>query len=379
MSDPGTVEVCYDALEQVAGRFGSAAEASASLRTKVTRDSEPLAEGGWIGLGATAFFAELHGEIFPALQRLELMLTDARAVTLELVELFRRAEEEAAAPFRGGVAAGGSAGGTPAPGGAAGGGPAMTPVGPSTSGPFRLGPPQRPPIKQDSGFLDQFPPREPGVGDRLNLLKWRAMLEGSEALRPDLVDANAAYRHFLDDNGGDRQFSYERYIQDDPSGQVTFNNLIVDAQSHAETLGQGRDQFSMTSDAYALGGEGNTRFPYPESENWQKTIGAHHAWTSSDVQVSGSGADRTYTMTMTVHVEDRYNFNPDSNDIATGIPDSANGDFEVTGLANQYTNRSTVTRTVTWREGDAAHAQIADTELGRERRPQDNRRARNRL
>jgi hypothetical protein len=204
------------------------------------------------------------------------------------------------------------------------------------------------------------------------------MLEGSEVLRPDLVDANAAYRHFLDGDGTDRQFSYERYIENDPSGQTTLNNLIADAQKNVEVLGANRDSFSITSDAYAMGG-GDPRFPYPQTENWQKTIGAHIAWTSADVQATGTGPDRTYTMTITAHVEDRYNFNPGAQDIATGIPDSDNGTFEVTGLAHQYMNYSTVTRTVTWKAGDAAHPQIVDTDTSRNRMPSDNRRVRNRL
>lgn len=99
MSD--NVQVNYEQLDQIAGRLGAAAAASADLRGMVLRGSAPLAEGGWVGLGAAAFFAELHDELLPALQRLELALGEGGAVTQALVELFHRAEEEAAAPFRG--------------------------------------------------------------------------------------------------------------------------------------------------------------------------------------------------------------------------------------------------------------------------------------
>lgn len=35
-------------------------------------------------------------------------------------------------------------------------------------------------------------------------------------------------------------------------------------------------------------------------------------------------------------------------DIATGIPDSDNGRFEITGLGHQYDNLSTLRRVLTW-------------------------------
>ena len=105
----------------------------------------------------------------------------------------------------------------------------------------------------------------------------------------------------------------------------------------------------MTSDVYSAGGS-DPRFPYPETENWQKAIGGHPVWTSADVQVTGAAPNRNFTMTITLHAEDRHNFNPGAADINTGVPDSANGVFEVTGQARQYTNYGELTRVVTWRE-----------------------------
>ena len=45
------------------------------------------------------------------------------------------------------------------------------------------------------------------------------MLETSEAMRPDLTDANAAYRHFHEGEGKPRGFSYDRYVNTDSSGR----------------------------------------------------------------------------------------------------------------------------------------------------------------
>ncbi len=44
---------------------------------------------------------------------------------------------------------------------------------------------------------------------------------------------------------------------------------------------------------------------------------------------------------MTIHAEDRYNFNPGAADIATGAPDSANGRFEITGLGHEFLSTGT--------------------------------------
>jgi hypothetical protein len=120
-------------------------------------------------------------------------------------------------------------------------------------------------------------------------------------------------------------------------------------------------------------------FPYAATENWQKALGAHSIWLSGHVTVSpGLAGELEYVATMTLHAEDRYNFNPGAKDIKTGIPDSANGRFEVTGLAKQYMNYSTLTRMLRWKGVTADPPTMSRIDSQRARKPQDNRRARNR-
>lgn len=259
-----------------------------------------------------------------------------------------------------------------------------------TSGRYRIGPPTRPSIKHDNGFLDTFPRRAPTASDRLQFAKWVSMLEGSEALcsgptknfipscsGEDLADANAAYRHFLFGEGEDRTINYERYLKDDASGREVIPNLLRDFKQHVEIIGNDRIKFSVTSSAYSVGNTGIA--PYPATANWQKAIGAHTLWVSADVSVAANAkAEIIYTAEITIHMEDRYNFNPGNVDIATGVPDSANGIFEVTGLAHQYTNYATVRRQVSWREGDWSAANTKGAPTSRQRKPQNNRRIRNR-
>jgi hypothetical protein len=248
------------------------------------------------------------------------------------------------------------------------------------SGRYRIEDGVSPVIKHDDGFLGKFPPEKPTSTDHFQLAAWRAKLEAAEAARPDLADATAAYRHFLYGMGADRQINYERYVGSDSSGQKTLASILNDFKYHATVIGIDREDFEITSDPYALGSEPNL-FPYPATENWQKALGAHIGWITAKVHVHTDKADLkdVFVAEVVLHVEDKYNFNPGAADIATGIPDSANGRFEITGLAHQYMNRATLRRSLTWKEGDGKDASVSVAPQSRERRPSDNRRLRNRV
>jgi hypothetical protein len=84
-------------------------------------------------------------------------------------------------------------------------------------------------------------------------------------------------------------------------------------------------------------------------------------------------------MHLILHAEDRYNFNPGDADIATQIPDSANGQFELTGLGHQYTNYGTAARLARWSTSSADFSVPPTASAGRLRTPADSRRLRNQL
>ncbi len=263
--------------------------------------------------------------------------------------------------------------------------PNLQSSGSGTETTYRVGSPTRPPIQHDNGFL-QNPnnPSDPNpVGtvspsqadidyynDQLSQVKWAQRAdnfnipfrdEDDEARR--LNDGIAAYRHFLEGNGADRNFSYDKFVEEDSSGQTVLNNATTDLQRGVEDLYNQmiaddpslRNQpvtFDVTGGTITVGA--SERFPYPETEDWQKAIGGHPIWTSGTVTVtpSTSGGDPTFSMDMTLHAEDRYNFNPGQADIATGVPDATRGKLEQTGLAHQYTQYATLEREVTWTQGN---------------------------
>jgi hypothetical protein len=227
------------------------------------------------------------------------------------------------------------------------------------SGRYRIGPPTRPQINHDDGHLAKFKKREPTIADHLQLAKWIGMVEGSDLFcKPltskyfsdchgeNLSDANAAYRHFLFGKGADRTIPYDRYLTEDESGKSLLLLLTTDFRIHITAIGKNRTKFSVTSSDYSVA---NNHFGrYPTATNWQKTIGAHSVWLSADVTIASIQGKITYDAAVTVHMEDRYNFNPGESDVATGIPDSANGLFEITGLGQQYNHFGTSKHHFRW-------------------------------
>lgn len=261
---------------------------------------------------------------------------------------------------------------------------------------FTVGPPLAPKIKHDDGHLGAFRSRRPTAADYAELTKWVARLEVGEAIqgvpflpKSDLPDALAAYRHFLFGKGKARTVSYESYIRNDPSGEITLHNASTHAQLAAEQLllslqSSGKYAFDMSSSAIQCGLDPEESawgelYPYPQTENWQKTIGAHCLWLSARVSSAGTPTGANMTMYLTLHVEDRYNFNPGDSDIATGIPDEANGRFELAGLGTQYMNYASVTRILRWTLLSSQRTTAMDNYASRLRRPADSRRLRNRL
>lgn len=257
------------------------------------------------------------------------------------------------------------------------------------SGKFRLGEASRPLIGHDGGHLATFGKREPTAKDRAAFAAGLALLEGSEALNNaqtgaittfgDLADANAAYRHFLFGKGAKRKIDYERYIQGDAAGKQLLLNVLETFKVHAEIIGQDREKFSITSEPFNVGNSTTAIAGYPATQNWRKTLGAHFVWVSADVRVSVVDRAIKYSATVTIHMEDMYNFNPGDKDMDTSIPDSINGRLETSGLAYQYLNYGTVTREVEWIKGSKDNTRLHNPQSDRSRKPSDNRRLRNNI
>lgn len=100
MSAP-IVQSDYAAMDQIARTFQQQNQLITSVKQKVDRGVAALRNGGWQGQGSAAFLHEMESEVSPAIQRLIEALNEARQVTLQVKELIRQAEEEAASAFQG--------------------------------------------------------------------------------------------------------------------------------------------------------------------------------------------------------------------------------------------------------------------------------------
>jgi len=95
------IQAKYEALEEMATRFGGESEVVEELNGRVQNLMRSLQNGGWEGEGSQAFFTEMENKIFPATTRLTDALEQARTVTLQIKEILQAAEVEAARPFQG--------------------------------------------------------------------------------------------------------------------------------------------------------------------------------------------------------------------------------------------------------------------------------------
>jgi hypothetical protein len=165
---------------------------------------------------------------------------------------------------------------------------------------FRVGPPQRPPIKHDDGFLGRFPRRQPTAADYAELSGWIARLEAGEAIqgipflpKNDLPDALAAYRHFLFGKGRDRTFSYERYVEHDPSGKVTLGSAITQAKLAAEELfWLRRSKPDEANGKFELTGLGHQYTNYSTLSRMVRWTALSHERTRSQVTVNAGSRPR---------------------------------------------------------------------------------------
>ncbi len=151
---------------------------------------------------------------------------------------------------------------------------------------FDPGAGDRPEIGHDHGFwddgsgaVDESLKEEPGAADYALL----AAVESAELLRPDLVDATAAVRHYLDGGGATRDPDLERFFAADNAGKTILESIVNDAHigaegTHAESMyadPANPDLSSMNLQMHTwkpvvVGSD--ARFPYPATENWQKAI-----------------------------------------------------------------------------------------------------------
>lgn len=198
---------------------------------------------------------------------------------------------------------------------------------------------------QPEQIFDEDFKYNPSIGftakDVASWLEWGCLLDGA-TFSGRMPEACNAYQNYRSNTGNTLYVDYNKAINEDSGIRKGVFDLITEAQNSVENLraNGGGDSFSITGTMYGI--------QNGATENWQKAIGAHYDWASADVAYK----DGQYTMTMTIHMIDKYNFNKGMADIATGTRDEVNGRFAELGWAKSFFSVGQAVRVVTWTEGD---------------------------
>ncbi len=97
---PGSkIQANYDDLASIANQFAQESSATEQLTNQILSLVGELEGGGWIGKGAESFYAELHDEVEPGLNRLVQALDDASSAIKQISNIVSQAEQEASGWF----------------------------------------------------------------------------------------------------------------------------------------------------------------------------------------------------------------------------------------------------------------------------------------
>jgi WXG100 family type VII secretion target len=90
----------YESLERVAKTFEQEGAAINSVNKRIKNSLEELQRGGWVGVGANKFYAEMNSSVMPPMNRLYRSLISASKSTTTIITIVQRAEEEWMRIFR---------------------------------------------------------------------------------------------------------------------------------------------------------------------------------------------------------------------------------------------------------------------------------------
>ena len=212
----------------------------------------------------------------------------------------------------------------------------------TTSGGFSTIEPDRS-IEWDDYFPHGSKAGQDTPEDWANWYKWEAYRQGAGKVL-EHHDAYDFYGHFRENTGTPKTFDYARAYEEDAGVRNSVNlDLNASLQAANEAVMAGQTDLTLYSPKHST-----PKGYYPQTENWQRTIGGHTTYTDTDVKVEGD----TVTATVTVYARDKWNFNNGQSDPASGTPDAVNGRFEELGWGKSFESSGSLTRTYTWKVGE---------------------------
>lgn len=93
-------EVNYQEMEQIVRRFQKEEADIRQIMQQLNRRADALSGDNWVGRGSEKFHTEMEGLVLPALNRLVQALDNAGNTAKQILDTYRRAEEEAGNGFK---------------------------------------------------------------------------------------------------------------------------------------------------------------------------------------------------------------------------------------------------------------------------------------
>jgi WXG100 family type VII secretion target len=92
--------VNYEMMKKFSNSFQGQAAAVQQTTQKLTKVTEQLRGGDWIGEGANQFFNEMDSEVLPALKRLQSAMTEGDRVSKEIEKIQHETESSIVSLFK---------------------------------------------------------------------------------------------------------------------------------------------------------------------------------------------------------------------------------------------------------------------------------------
>jgi RHS repeat-associated protein len=166
-----------------------------------------------------------------------------------------------------------------------------------------------------------------------------------------------AFERYLDNTGRDRNVNYSNAYNADAWIKYAVNTYLRRAQIEAERIIKQR---TNSQNYYYIYGSVWAKVNYTATTEWTYAIGQHRLWAAAKVTYLPSSD--SYYMTITIHMRDKYNFNKGMKDIIHGIKDDTLGQLESAGLAKQYWQKGSISKTMTWKRGKYAKSPAEPTQ-----------------
>ena len=93
------IRVNYETLQQIENRFVQLENQVQDMEGKIKTHVAALQQGGWIGRGSDAFYAEMGDSVLPAIGRLGRALEEGGQAVNRVARVFSESEEEARSGF----------------------------------------------------------------------------------------------------------------------------------------------------------------------------------------------------------------------------------------------------------------------------------------